>query len=100
MSKLDYIQDYERLHAEYLQALAKYHNAYIKFTGLRQSKDNAQAMQQAQRQLGKLSKLMIKEITNLKKAKVEKYKDLYQGQRATNGFAAPGAEIYKHTKKE
>jgi hypothetical protein len=100
MSKPDYTDEFERLHAEYLQAVLAYHNAYIKFTGLRQSRDSARAMQQAQRQLAKLSKLMIKEITNLKKAKKEKYKDLYQGQRARNGFERIETEIHTTTKKE
>lgn len=89
------VDKFEKLHAEYIQLLAEYHNHYIKCIKRRQGKVHISGMQQCLRRMSQLQREMVKELTEIKKIKREQYKDLYQGQRSRTYTSTGYSGIHK-----
>ena len=76
------VDQYEKLHSDYIVALVDYHNEYIKYIKGKQTKKDYQTFRRALRRLQALNGQMLKEIYAIKQGKVELYKDNYQTQRS------------------
>jgi hypothetical protein len=77
-------EEYEKLHDQFIKELVTYHNAYIKYIKGKKAKANFTPLKQAILKLKKLTHSMSKELTNVRKGKVELYSDKYQRQRKKN----------------
>lgn len=74
-------EKYEKLHDQFVKELVSYHNAYIKYIKGTKAKVNFAPLKQSILKLKRLSHLMSKELTNVRKGKVELNADKYQVQR-------------------
>lgn len=79
-----FTQEYEKLHAEYIQCLVEYHNAYIAYIQGRQARDDYPRLRKILRQMKRTNAEMIKSLLGVRKGKVEANKDKYQEQRTRN----------------
>jgi hypothetical protein len=75
------VNRYQELHTEYLNALVTYHNAYVQCVLGKQSRSSTVALRKALKVLKTLSGEMAKELQNVRRAKMELYKDHYQTHR-------------------
>lgn len=76
-----YTEAYEKLHAEYLDALLVYHNTYIKYIKGRQGRLDYGKIRSALRDMKAINSLLLKELLRVRKAKIESNKDKYQTHR-------------------
>jgi hypothetical protein len=76
--------DYEKLHAQYIQAVVEYHNIYVKYIKGRLARKDYPKMRAALKQLKTLNTQMTRTLTILGKAKKESNFDKYQEQRTRN----------------
>lgn len=74
-------EEYEKLHDQFVKELVSYHNAYIKYIKGKKAKANFTPLKQSILKLKKLTGSMSKELTNVRKGKVELNADKYQKQR-------------------
>ena len=84
MSTLDNKEHLEELHQQYLQTLVEYHNAFIKFTRGRHSRAYEKILKTTLKKMQMLTKSMAKEVSNLRKSKIEENKDKYEWHRTKN----------------
>jgi hypothetical protein len=75
------VKRYQELHTEYLKALVDYHNAYIKCILGKQSRFTTVELRKTLKVLKTLNGEMAKELQNVRRAKMELYKDHYQTHR-------------------
>lgn len=76
-------EKYEKAHAEYIQALVEYHNAYLKYIKGGMVNAHRARLRKALRTLNSLNRQMIKELTAIQRAKVEAHAEagMYEWQR-------------------
>ena len=74
---------YRELHNEYIKALVTYHNAYVKYIEGVKAKHNYSGVRQSLLELRRLNRGMLKELTQVRRNKVEDLakKNKYQEQR-------------------
>jgi hypothetical protein len=76
-----YTEAYEKLHAEYLEVLLQYHNAYVKYIKGNRARVDYPIIRKSLREMKAINQLMIKEILKVRKGKMESNKDKYQTHR-------------------
>jgi len=74
-------EEYEKLHQQLMTELINYHNAYVKYIKGKKAKSNFTYLKQSILAIKKLSQALSKELTNVRKGKVELNADKYQVQR-------------------
>jgi hypothetical protein len=76
-------EKYEKAHAEYILALVEYHNAYLKYIKGGMVHAHRARLRRALRTLNTLNRQMIKELTEIQRAKVQAHAEAgkYEWQR-------------------
>ena len=74
-------ENYEKLHAEYLQALVEYHNSYMRYIKGKLTRKEYHVFKGTLRKLKNLNVLMLKEVLVINRAKSVSNLDKYHEQR-------------------
>jgi hypothetical protein len=83
-----YTDEYEKLHAEFMQSIVDYHNLYISYIHGSKGRNKNLAMRLSLKKVRDLSIAMIRESLEIKAARKELFKDAYQHQRTHGGDAS------------
>jgi hypothetical protein len=90
---INYTEDYEKLHAEFVKSVIDYHNLYVIFTKGRNSKTKGLAVRHALKRVRDLSAEMIRESLRIRDRQKEDNKDKYIQNTLRGGDAS---RFYKH----